>query len=137
MVALAGLWLATLGPGLVGWVLIVLGWVAAAWVASWARARRRKLHVERHRPPVGVDCGDLVAAPSEHERPEPEAARNVRTRLYEMLSVPQSDASLNELLKDVHSLRFRAATTVNHAAASRALGVMAPRPWRPEQVFLE
>lgn len=66
-----------------------------------------------------------------------EAAHNVRARLYQMLSVPQSAEYLDELLKDVHSLRFRAATTVSHAAACRALGVMAPKPWRPEQLFLE
>jgi hypothetical protein len=65
-----------------------------------------------------------------------EAARNVRTRLYEMVSVPQTDGYLNELLQSPATLRFRAAATPDHGTACTALAAMAPRPWRPEQAFL-
>ncbi|HEY6562518.1 MAG TPA: CBS domain-containing protein [Polyangiaceae bacterium] len=66
-----------------------------------------------------------------------EAAHNVRTRLFEMVSLPQADAYLSELLQNAQALRFRAAVTPDHKAACKALGTMAPRPWRPEQAFFE
>lgn len=48
VVLLASIWLAALGPGLVGWVLVALGLLASlGWMVAWARARRRRRAPER------------------------------------------------------------------------------------------
>lgn len=60
-----------------------------------------------------------------------EAANNVRTRLYELLSAPQSDSYLNRLLSRVQSLRFRATAVEDPAARDRALAAVRPHPLQP------
>jgi hypothetical protein len=66
-----------------------------------------------------------------------EAAHNVRSRLYQMIAAPQADSYLNDLLSDVKHLRFRAAAVANHTVAGKAVAAIKPRPWRPEQFFLD
>jgi CBS domain-containing protein len=66
-----------------------------------------------------------------------EAAHNVRSRLYQMISTPQTDGYLNDLLSDAKHLRFRVAAVVDHTVATKAVALMTPRPWRPEQFFFD
>jgi CBS domain-containing membrane protein len=76
--------------------------------------------------PTAPDCPGvfvlIAGAPFERDRVVwSEAARNVRTRLFELLSAPQADQQLARLLAHPERLRFRAAAIVGQKERGRIL----------------